>query len=257
MKHPLAALFDQFLKERIYLKNVTPKTIIWYQVAFKAYGRALPREALALPTKAVLQQFVIGLRDRGLRPVTCNTYIGAMNAFCGWLHQEGHIGGPLKLKKLQAEKRFVMVLDEAQMKQLVSFKPKTFTQWRVHIAACLMLDTGLRLSEALNLKQDAVDLNNLLLRVFGKGQKERLVPFSVELRKRLFRYEQFKIKKGLRHRLLFATFRGTRWEARNSTTSLHLLLRKIGVRAICTDILHSPARVLVIQAARAATGERR
>src|ERR1700730_18251347 len=74
-----------------------------------------------------------------------------------------------------------------------------------------------------------MDFNNLLLRVFGKGQKERLVPFSVELRKRLFRYEQFKIKKGLRHRLLFATFRGTRWEARNSTTSLHLLLRKIGV----------------------------
>jgi hypothetical protein len=95
---PLAALFDQFIKERIYLKNVTPKTIIWYQVAFKAYGRALPREAFAVPTKAGLQQFVIGLRERGLRPVTCNTYIGAMNAFCAWLHQEGHIGGPLKLK---------------------------------------------------------------------------------------------------------------------------------------------------------------
>jgi site-specific recombinase XerD len=116
MKHPLATLFEQFLKERIYLKNVTPKTIIWYQVAFKAYGRALPREALALPTKAVLQQFVIGLRDRGLRPVTCNTYIGAMNAFCGWLHQEGHLGAPLKLKKFQAEKRFVVLMDEAQMK---------------------------------------------------------------------------------------------------------------------------------------------
>ena len=33
---------------------------------------------------------------------------------------------------------------------------------------------------------------NLILKVFGKGQKERLVPFSPELRKRLYRFEQVK-----------------------------------------------------------------
>jgi len=30
---PLATLCDQFLKERTYLKNVTPRTLVWYQVA--------------------------------------------------------------------------------------------------------------------------------------------------------------------------------------------------------------------------------
>ena len=41
MNHPLSKLFDQFLIERRYLKNVTDRTLVWYQVAFKNYQRQL------------------------------------------------------------------------------------------------------------------------------------------------------------------------------------------------------------------------
>jgi len=37
VNNPLATLCDQFLKERAFLKNVTPSTIVWYRVAFKNY----------------------------------------------------------------------------------------------------------------------------------------------------------------------------------------------------------------------------
>jgi hypothetical protein len=50
MKNPLATLFDQFLKERTYLKNVTPATIIWYQVAFKNYCTSFPGDAPPMPS---------------------------------------------------------------------------------------------------------------------------------------------------------------------------------------------------------------
>src|ERR687888_429737 len=102
MNNPLATLTDQFLKERTYLKNVTPSTLIWYRVAFKNY-RAAMGDAAALPTKLTLQEFVIKQRERGVRPVTVNTYIGAMNAFSAWLHQEGQIAERLKLAKLRVE----------------------------------------------------------------------------------------------------------------------------------------------------------
>lgn len=71
MNHPLATLFDQFLKERTYLKNVTDCTLVWYRVAFKNYAAA--HDAAVLPTKASLQHFVVSLRGRGIKPVTCNT----------------------------------------------------------------------------------------------------------------------------------------------------------------------------------------
>ena len=84
-----SALFEQFLDQRRYLKNVTPSTIEWYETAFKALQKAHDTSTPAL-TKSSLQQFVVSLRQRGVKPVSCNTYIKALNAFCLWLRDEGH-----------------------------------------------------------------------------------------------------------------------------------------------------------------------
>lgn len=213
MNHPQAALFEQFLRERTYLKNVTPRTLVWYQVAFKSYGAVHPADDL--PSRASLQAFVISLRERGIRPVTCNTYIGAMNAYCVWLKEEGRLREPVKLQKLRVEKRVLDLLTEPQMRQLIGFKPKTYRETRLHLAVLLILDTGLRISEALNLRHTDIDADNLILKVFGKGQKERLVPFSPELRKRLYRFEQLKAKRGIRSPFVFAGFDDAKWEKRN------------------------------------------
>jgi len=227
MNNPLATRFDHFLKERTYLHNVSPRTLVWYRIAFNNYVETLPDNMGALPTKSTLERFVIAQRERGLRPVTCNTYIAAMNAFCRWLHEERDLPEPLKLKKLRVEQRILPVLTDTQMRQLLSFRPKTFRQVRTHLAVTVVLDTGLRISELLNLKRDDVDFDNLVLKVFGKGRKERLVPFSPELRKRFYRYEQLKARKDARSEFVFAGFGGARWEKRNSATSLYLLQEKL------------------------------
>lgn len=229
MNNPPANLFEQFLKERTFLNNVTPSTLVWYQVAFKNYRATLAADAPSLPTKASLQQFVMRQRERGIRPVTCNTYIGAMNAFCRWLHDEHHLPQPLKLKKLCVEQRVLVLLNDTQLRHLLAFRPKTFRQHRTHVAVCLVLDTGLRVSEMLTLRRDDVDFSNLILKVFGKGRKERLVPFSPELRKRLFRFDQLRTKKDVRSDRVFDGFGGARWEKRNSSTSLYLLQDKLGL----------------------------
>jgi len=50
----------------------------------------------------------------------------------------------------------------------------------------LLLDTGLRIDEALSLDRDHIDLHNCLVRIHGKGNRQRLVPISLECRKRLY-----------------------------------------------------------------------
>jgi site-specific recombinase XerC len=108
MNHPLAHHFDQFLKERRFLKNVTDATLVWYRVAFANCTSVIAVDPAApLPRKATMQEFVVRLRERGIRPVTCNTYIGAMNAFCRWLHDEGHARLRVKVAKLRVERRLL------------------------------------------------------------------------------------------------------------------------------------------------------
>jgi hypothetical protein len=80
---PLDALFERFLRERQYLKNVTPKTLVWYEAAWKAFNRSrIAAPSATLIKRSDLQQFVVHLRQRGVKPVTCNTWLRALNAFC-------------------------------------------------------------------------------------------------------------------------------------------------------------------------------
>ena len=81
----------------------------------------------------------------------------------------------------------------------------------------------------MHLRHADVDFDNLILKVFGKGQKEQLVPFAPELRKRLYRFERLKEQKGIRSPFVFAGSRATRSEKRNSATSLYLMERKRGL----------------------------
>lgn len=230
MNNPPATLREQFLKERTFLRNVTPRTITWYRIAFDNFERSFPAgEEPTLPTKATLQRFVVSMRERGLKPVTCNTNIAALNSFALWLHQEGHAKERVKLSKLRTEKRVLELLSETQMRALIGWKPRTFRESRLHLAVLLILDTGVRISEALGLRHTDIDMTNCLLKVFGKGQKERVVPFSPELRKRLYRFEQLKAKKSIRSPLVFAGFDDAKWEKRNSNTALYLLQRKLGL----------------------------
>jgi hypothetical protein len=69
----LTPLFDQFLQQRTCITNVTPKTREWYQSAWKAFTVAQAvappgAESAPLIAKADLQQFVVHLHERCLRP---------------------------------------------------------------------------------------------------------------------------------------------------------------------------------------------
>ena len=52
----------------------------------------------------------------------------------------------------------------------------------------LMLDTGLRMGELINLKIGDIHMNEGLLKVLGKGKKERIVPMGSNAQKALQRY---------------------------------------------------------------------
>ncbi len=162
--------FEQFVRERRFLKNVTPQTERYYRNSWSSFVRHTGSEQL---TKAKLVEWVIKLRESGVKPVSCNTYISGVNAFCSWLHEEGHIPERLMVKKLKVEQTILKTMEDSALKAIFMFKPSTFGERRIHALLCLLIDTGMRIDEALTLSTVKVDLDNLLLTVYGKGQKER------------------------------------------------------------------------------------
>jgi len=74
-----------------------------------------------------------------------------------------------------------------QIRLLVAWKPKNKYQERPHLITLFLLDIGCRISEALTLRISEINFENLLITLDGKGRKQRVIPFSFELRKAMVR----------------------------------------------------------------------
>jgi integrase/recombinase XerD len=224
----ISNLQDLFTRERHYLKNVSPNTLEWYKYSFKAFAPYIPTSAEPKELRAALKAAVMVLAQSKRKPITVNDYIRAFNAFLRWAFQEGHVSELIRLDFLKEEQRLIETLSEEHVRRLLSWKPRTFAERRLQALAYLLLDTGLRISEALSIRREDLDLDNMLVTVRGKGGKFRTVPFSFEMRKVLFRWNQ-----GHSFPLVFPTIQGCSVNLRNllrdfKTLQQHVCI--IGVR---------------------------
>jgi integrase/recombinase XerD len=217
------AKFEQFLRERKYLQSVSPRTLEWYQQSF-AWLQS-PN-----PTQADLLDCVVRMREAGLKPTSCNNRIRAINSYCKWA------GLPHKLSKLKEPQFVLPTYTEDDIKRIARYKPTGRHRWsrqRAQVLALSLADSGCRISELLTLRWSGVDFENLLLAVVGKGSKERLIPFSYELRRFLFMW-----KKQVKHDLVFGTEMGMALSTRNAYHTIAHLLDNLGIRHP-TRLLHA------------------
>jgi integrase/recombinase XerD len=218
----LNQLFEQFCKEKEYVKNSSPHTILFYKASYKKFQLTL-KDDIDL-TKAHLTRFVLGMREAGVKPETCNVHIRGMNSFLSWLSENEYTPEHLKIKYLKTEQRVMKTFSDEQLKAIATFKPKTFTEHRLYALICLIMDTGIRVSEALDLRREKVDFDNLLLIVHGKGNKERPIPMSLELRKILWKFSQRH-----KHELMFPTRDGDRLIYANVRRDFRKLCTKLNI----------------------------
>lgn len=140
------------------------------------------------PDKINIKEFVIKIQESGVTPHTTNSYIRGINAFLMWLHENEHTPELLRIKKIKEPEKVLKLFSEAQLKAFLSYKPKTFAKHRLYALTCLLIDTGARIEEVLGLTRADLDFENLFMTVKGKGNKERIIPISIECRKELYKF---------------------------------------------------------------------
>jgi site-specific recombinase XerD len=204
--------FYQFIKERKYLSNVSPATIEWYEQSL----HWLDTES---PSEAQLKDFVMRMREKGLKATGCNCRIRAVNAYLKWS------GSPHRVPRLKEPQHILPTFSTPQVIRLIESKPRGFYPRRLHLIV-LVLDMGCRISEALGMRLQDCDFDNLLLTVIGKGSKERKIPMSFELRKALVRYVADFCPH--HHMLVFSTRRGGKLGRRVVLRDVKMLCKRLG-----------------------------
>ena len=221
--------FSQFIRERKYLSNVSPATVEWYTHAFKW----LPSDS---PTPDQLKDTVMRMREKGLRATGANSAIRAINAYLHWTANPNIKCSPActhsRISYLKEEEKILPTFTIPQVKLLTRWTPdkSSFQEIRLHALVLTLFDTGCRMDEPLSSQIADFDFDNLLLTIMGKGRKQRIVPFSVELRRVLVRYMRFAGLDNPQRRdvLMFPTSDGGKQDRRNVLRDVKILCRRLG-----------------------------
>jgi site-specific recombinase XerD len=130
-------------------------------------------------------------QDRGLSGHTINCYLRSLRIFFSWLVTEDVIGNnPFDRVKIPRPPRKVIpTFTDSQIQQLLDVMDTgTPAGYRDYVIILTLLDTGMWVSELCHMKLDNVWLEEGMLKVLGKGNKERLIPIGKQVQRCLWRY---------------------------------------------------------------------
>ena len=183
-------LLEAFLDYLRYERNASAKTVEAYRddlKAFESFFQGLDSENSweNLDTD-VAREWVVTMMEHGNKASSVQRRLSALRSMYRFLLRRGyvqrdpvhHLTAPKKERVLPAfvrEEDMNRLLDEPQM------FADTFDGRRDHLIIAMFYETGLRVSELVGLNLEDVNLTARTLKVTGKGNKQRIVPFGEEL----------------------------------------------------------------------------
>tara|TARA_Y100000589_G_scaffold332346_1_gene392167 strand:+ start:17593 stop:18477 length:885 start_codon:yes stop_codon:yes gene_type:complete len=132
---------------------------------------------------ADVRDWIIHLKDKNLSAKTINRKISSLKSFFNFCEIELSLDNnpAQKIRSLKEEKRLPSVVSESSLKLLFE-SPDTFEQsfngLRDKFIIDLLYQSGLRLSELINLEIDNFDKKNKFIKILGKRNKERIIPIT-------------------------------------------------------------------------------
>lgn len=182
-------LTDSFLDYLRYERNYAVSTVECYRAAVlelqkfgeESLGDLTPSDVDA----ELVREWIASLMDKGCASTTINRKLSSVRAYYRFLLRKGEVAvDPLqKITGPKKKKRLPTFLRENEMNRLlddVDFG-EGFEGCRDHMIIEMFYATGMRLSELIGLDDKDVDFSASLIKVTGKRNKQRLIPFDKEL----------------------------------------------------------------------------
>ena len=196
-------MINQFLDYLRYERNASPQTVQTYEESLRAFVSYLTFRDNSLSIDSVdtdlIRDWMESLMDKGNSASTINKNLSALRSFYRFALKRGlvkkdpahAVTGPKKSKPLP------QFLREGEMDRLLDGLEwdSSFNNVRARTILILFYEAGLRRSELIGLDDKDVDYDAAQLKVTGKRNKQRIVPFGAELAEQLKYYQAVRQEK--------------------------------------------------------------
>lgn len=173
--------FEKFLGDLEDEKNYSSHTILNYRLDLQEFFTFLGHDRFADVDYPVLRRFLAEMRARQLKPRSVARKLSSLRTFFRFLQREGVIDkNPANLLLTpKLDKPLPHFLSEEETVTLIEApKGDKVSDFRDRAIFETIYSTGIRVSELVGLSLRDVDLIGNLVKVFGKGRKERIVPIG-------------------------------------------------------------------------------
>lgn len=190
-------MIEKFLDYLLLEKNCSEKTVLNYgkdlrgfESFFKSLDNQLSWESV---DSDMIRDWMESMMDRGNNATSVNRRLSALRSFYRFMMSRGYVEssplygivGPRKAKPLP------VFLKESEMNALLdscSWDLSDFSSLTAYTILLMFYHTGVRVSELINMNDADVDMINDVVKVCGKGNKQRVVPFGAELKQAVADY---------------------------------------------------------------------
>ncbi len=230
----LKILIDRYIDHMTVERGLSSLTIGAYKGDLKLYMKFLRDikrfglNGLNLETSLCFAEEI----RREKNSASSSRILSAVKGFHRFIYREGFLD-KLEIKEISTPKaiqKIPFVLSQEEVALLLSQPDKTKFGIRDRAILEMGYSTGMRVSELCDLKYEIIDEESRFVRVFGKGRKERLVPFGEKAMKALENYKKESRPELIGDRsspFVFLNYRG----GRISRISIWKMIRKYALLA--------------------------
>ena len=191
-------MISLFIKYLQYEKNNSFHTVVAYKEDILQFQNFVNQQVricdFSKIDSSLVRQWMISLKKEKYTETSINRKMSSLRSFYKFIKKQGlTTNNPLsKINSLKTKKKLPIFFKESEMESVLSdnniFTGTKFENVRNSLVIELLYNTGIRRSELIEIKDCDFNFFNLTLQVTGKGNKQRLIPFSNILRESLMHY---------------------------------------------------------------------
>jgi integrase/recombinase XerC len=186
--HSAESALQSFYDYLKFEKRYSQHTVIAYQNDLDSFFAYLQTEYGTLPVSEISHSFIrswlVSMKENKMTARSLNRKISSLKSFFKYLLKTGVIAQTPMSKVISPknEKKLPQFVKESDIKKLFELEfPDNWTGRTTRLILLLFYQTGMRVSELVNLKEAALNIAGSNIKILGKGNKERIIPLDSKL----------------------------------------------------------------------------
>ena len=159
-------------------KRLSNNTVLSYKSDLDLFEKFITKNNFKDQTvETVVRKYITKKSVMGVSGRSSNRFISSLKKFLKFFLKDKYFNF-INVKSPKFTNRLPNILNVEEIERLLNFKPSKYEDYLDKVILEVLYSSGLRVSELINLQKKNIDFEEEMIKVIGKGQKERMIPIG-------------------------------------------------------------------------------